>query len=214
MNTYFEQLEQAMAQTPSFDGQPAKLVHLTNSHGMTVSFMDMGATWLSCTLPVNGDQREILLRSANMAEHMKQDAYFGSIVGRYANRIAKGQFTIDGQRYQLGINNGENSLHGGLEGFDKRRWAIVEQDDQQVAFALHSADGDQGYPGNLDVKVVYTLTDDNELHIAYQALTDQSCPVNLTNHAYFNLAGEASEAKSLDHTLQLKTRHYLPTDTG
>ncbi|ELH3113820.1 galactose-1-epimerase [Vibrio parahaemolyticus] len=214
MKAYFQQLEQAMAQTPSFDGQTANLIHLTNANGMTASFMDIGATWLSCTLPINGENREVLLRSPNMVEHMKQDAYFGSIVGRFANRIAKGQFEIDGEKYQLGINNGENSLHGGLEGFDKRRWKVEEQNDQQVTFSLRSPDGDQGYPGNLDVKVTCTLTDENELAIAYDAKTDKTSPVNLTNHAYFNLAGEASRAKSLDHTLQLNAGHYLPTDAG
>ncbi|MEF1202075.1 galactose-1-epimerase [Vibrio owensii] len=214
MREYFENLQQAMANTPSFDGLPAKLIHLTNSNGMTASFMDVGATWLSCTLPINGEYREVLLRSPNMDEHMKQGAYFGSIVGRFANRIGKGEFELEGQRYQLGINNGENSLHGGLEGFDKRRWTIVKQDSQQVVFELHSEDGDQGYPGNLDVKVTYVLTDDNEVSIAYEASTDKACPVNLTNHAYFNLAGEGSDAKSLDHELQLNAAHYLPTDQG
>ncbi|PFG55464.1 aldose 1-epimerase [Vibrio sp. ES.051] len=214
MKAYFEQLDQAMAQTPSFDGQTAKLIHLINANGMTASFMDIGATWLSCTLPVNGEHREVLLRSPNMAEHMQQDVYFGAIVGRFANRIAKGRFEVDGKVYQLDINNGEDSLHGGVEGFDKRRWKIVEQSAQQVMLTLHSPDGDQGYPGNLEVTVTYTLTDENELLIAYKANTDQTSPVNLTNHAYFNLAGEASSAKSLDHTLQLNAEHYLPTDAG
>lgn len=138
MKAYFEQLEQVMAQTPSFDGQTANLIHLTNVNGMTVSLMDIGATWLSCTLPVDAENREVLLRSPNMVEHMKQGAYFGSIVGRFANRIAKGQFELGGEKYQLGINNGENSLHGGLEGFDKRRWKVEEKNDQQVTFSLRS----------------------------------------------------------------------------
>ncbi len=214
MTTHFEQLEQTMAQTPSFDGQPAKLIHLTNSNGMTVSFMDIGATWLSCTLPVNDETREVLLRSENMTEHMKQDAYFGAIVGRFANRIAKGLFTVDGNGYQLDINNGENALHGGLEGFDKRRWTVAEQGEQWVVFTLHSEDGDQGYPGNLDVKVTYTLTDENELIIAYDAITDKTSPLNLTNHAYFNLAGEENDVNGLEHSLQLHASHYLPTDEG
>ncbi len=214
MNAYFEQLDQAMTQTPSFDGQAANLFHLTNTNGMTASFMDIGATWLSCTLPLNGEHREVLLHSPNMVEHIRQDAYFGAIVGRFANRIAKGQFEIEGEHYQLDVNNGENALHGGLDGFDKRRWNSVEQSTQKVVFTLHSLDGDQGYPGNLEVKVTYTLTDDNELVIAYEANTDKTSPVNLTNHAYFNLAGEESNAKCLDHTLQLSAEHYLPTDTG
>ncbi len=214
MHSHFNQLEQTMAQGPSFDGRPAELIHLTNHNGMTASFMDIGATWLSCTLPVKGEQREVLLRSPDMAAYMKQSAYMGAIVGRFANRIAKGQFEIDGHRYQLGINNGENSLHGGLDGFDKRRWNIIERSEQHVTFSLNSVDGDQGYPGNLDVKVTYRLTDDNAVAIEYQAHTDKTCPVNLTNHAYFNLAGEGTQAKSLDHSLQLNAEHYLPTDAG
>ncbi|MFA0078059.1 galactose-1-epimerase [Vibrio artabrorum] len=214
MITNFEQLEQDMASTPSFDGQLAKLVHLTNSNGMSVSFMDIGATWLSCSIPVNEEAREVLLRSPNMAEHMEQNAYFGAIVGRFANRIAKGQFELEGKRYQLGVNNDENSLHGGLEGFDKKRWAIFEQGTQQVVFMLHSESGDQGYPGNIDIKVTYTLNNSNELSIVYEATTDQTSPVNLTNHAYFNLAGNNSGNKSLDHELQLNAAHYLPTDSG
>lgn len=214
MITNFEQLEQDMASTPSFDGQLAKLVHLKNSNGMSASFMDIGATWLSCSIPVNEEDREVLLRSPNMAEHMEQSAYFGAIVGRFANRIAKGQFELEGKRYQLGVNNGENSLHGGVEGFDKKRWSIVEQSAQKVVFTLHTKDGEQGYPGNLAVKVTYSLTDDNQVSISYEATTDKTCPVNLTNHAYFNLAGEASGSKSLDHVLQLSSGHYLPTDQG
>ena len=214
MTKYFEQLEQAMAQTPSFDDKPATLFLLTNADGMTVTLMDIGATWLSCTLPVNGEHREVLLRSPNMTEHMRQDAYFGAIVGRFANRIANGQFEIDGKRYQLDINNGENALHGGREGFDKRRWSVAEHDSQYVAFMLRSKDGDQGYPGNLEVKVTYKLTDNNELLIAYEAKTDKDCPVNLTNHAYFNLAGEGCGVNGLEHALQLNARHYLPTNEG
>lgn len=212
MKKHFEQLEQTMAQTPSFDGEPAKLIHLTNTKGMTASFMDIGATWLSCTLPMNGGHREILLRSPSMAEHMKQGAYFGSIVGRFANRIAKGQFELEGRHYQLDINNGENSLHGGFTGFDKRRWTIVEHGIQQVVFLLNSEDGDQGYPGKLDVRVTYTLTDDNEVVIFYDAKVDKACPVNLTNHAYFNLAGTESDHTILDHSLFIKADQFLPTD--
>lgn len=214
MTSCFEQLQQSMAETPSFDGKPATLVHLTNSNGMTVSFMDIGATWLSCVLPINGQPREVLLRSPNMDEHMQQSAFLGAIVGRYANRIAKGQFTLEGQAYQVGLNDGENSLHGGLDGFDKRRWMITEQDEQRVVFALHSPDGDQGYPGNLAVQVSYQLTEDNQVCIGYHAHCDRSCPVNLTNHAYFNLAGEGTTATGLEHTLQLNADYYLPTDAG
>ena len=211
-NPHFKQLEQAMTESVAFDDQPAQLIHLENSNGVTVSFMDIGATWVSCHLPIGENGREVLLRSPSMAEHKKQTAYFGSIVGRYANRIAKGTFEIDGECYQVGINNGANSLHGGVIGLDKFRWNIDYQDKQQVVFFVTSPDGDQGYPGELSIKVTYTLTDDNEVSIAYQATTNQATPVNLTNHAYFNLAGESTKFKSLDHTLQLEAPYYLPTN--
>lgn len=212
MNNYLTSLTNAMTNQPSFDGQLARLVTLKNTNDMTVSFMDIGATWLSTVLPVNGEPREVQLRSRNMTEHMQQTAYFGAIVGRYANRINKGKFTLASKSYQLGTNDGNNSLHGGFEGFDKRRWAIQEQSANHVVFTLNSADGDQGYPGNLAVRVTYTLTDENAVQIDYFAQCDQTCPVNLTNHAYFNLAGEHSSAKSLDHTLQMKVDYYLPTN--
>lgn len=200
-----------MTKTNAIDGKPAKLLHLTNQHGMTATFMDIGATWLSCTLPVNKEHREILLRSLNMEEHIKQTAYFGSVVGRYANRISRGKFSINSKPYKITINDGDNSLHGGVNGFDKRRWTIESSRENSVTFSLYSKDGDQGYPANLQVKVTYTLTNDNELVIDYFAKSDSNCPVNLTNHAYFNLAGEQSNAKSLDHTLQMHADHYLPT---
>ncbi|WP_413112434.1 galactose-1-epimerase [Thaumasiovibrio sp. DFM-14] len=212
METHLELLQQTMTSTPSFDGEPAKLIHLRNQHGMTVSFMDIGATWLSCTVPVNGVGREVLLCSPDMQAHMAQSAYLGSIVGRYANRIAKGQFTLGEQLYQLGINNGENSLHGGQNGFDKRRWRIETLSETEVMFVLSSPDGDEGYPGHLDVSVTYTLTADNALQIRYDGQCDKTCPVNLTNHAYFNLAGEGAKANALQHTLQMEATHYLPTD--
>lgn len=214
MKNHLDSLHQAMTTQASFDGQYAQLVTLQNSKGMSVSFMDIGATWLSCYLPVDGEYRELLLRSSNMIEHMQQSAYFGSVVGRFANRIANGQFKLDGQTYQLGLNDGEHSLHGGIDGFDKRRWSITEQSAQRVIFTLHSADGDQGYPGNLDASVTYSLDEDNAVSIVYQASCDKACPVNLSNHAYFNLAGEASHFTSLDHHLQLNASYYLPTDAA
>lgn len=208
---YLASLEQAMCSTPAFDGIPARLVHLQNAKGMKVSFMDIGATWLSCTLPLQGEQREVLLRAPDMAAHRAQKAYFGATVGRYANRIDASQFTLDGQVFRLSHNEGDNILHGGVEGFDKRRWVIERQSAQFVTFGLESRDGDQGFPGNLKVSVTFTLTDDNAVVITYDAVCDKTCPVNLTNHAYFNLMGEGSGMKSLDHLLMLHATHYLPT---
>lgn len=208
---HFSTIEDAMTQSASFDGLPAKVIHLKNASGMTASFMDIGATWLSCSLPLPGEQREVLLRSPNMAEHMRQGAYFGSVVGRYANRIDKGQFEIGGTSYQVTCNNGENALHGGVEGFDKRRWSIDSHTESTLVMSLQSEDGDQGFPGTAKVQVEYQLTDDNALMITYQASCDKTTPMNLTNHAYFNLAGESSTAKSTDHKLQMCADAYLPT---
>lgn len=205
------QLENTMGSTQAFDGAPANLVHLQNAKGMTASFMDVGATWLSCTLPLDTGRREVLLRSPDMVEHMKQTAYFGTTVGRYANRIDGGRFSINGEEFQLSQNEGNNILHGGKDGFDKRRWTIEHQTETSVTFGLTSKDGDQGFPGNLVARVTFALSDDNAVEIEYYAECDKTCPVNLTNHAYFNLAGEGSGAKSLEHTLLMHATHYLPT---
>lgn len=208
---HLQRLNEEMRESNWLDGQPAKLVHLTNCTGMTVSFMDVGATWLSACISVNGEPRELLLRAKNMASHLKQTAYLGAIVGRFANRIHLGRFSLNNQTYQLPINNGVNSLHGGDVGFDKKRWEIKEQSEQFVIFSLFSADGEEGYPGNLNAEVCYQLSDDNKLTITYHATVDKSCPVNLTNHAYFNLAGEGSSYTAKDHWLKIKASHYLPT---
>ena len=209
---YFDALKTSMTATPFLDGEAAQLVHLVNSCGMSITLMDVGATWLSCTLPIKDTVREVLLRSPNMAEHIKQQAYMGATVGRVANRIAKGQFSIDGISYQLDINNGVNALHGGLVGFDRRRWKIDAQGAQHVVFSLDSADKDQGYPGNLAVKVTFRLTDDNAVTISYHAISDKRTPVNLTNHAYFNLTGIDAGVSGLEQILQINAAHYLPTD--
>ncbi len=210
MQYVFDALNEAMGTTPYSDGDRANLVHLSNRHGMTVSFMDIGATWLSCTLPIKGDHREVLLRALNLEEHQHQGAYFGAIVGRYANRIAKGKFEIEGCLYQLDINNGENALHGGIVGFDKCRWSVSAVTANSVTFSLSSPDGDQGYPGGVSISVVYTLDDDNRVQIDYLATTDRCTPLNLTNHAYFNLAGECSQGQALSHSLQINADRYLP----
>ncbi|OIQ25690.1 galactose-1-epimerase [uncultured Vibrio sp.] len=205
-------IEQSMTSTPAFDGKSASVIHLKNSKGMTASFMDIGATWLSAQLPIGDEHREVLLRCANMKTYIEHSAFIGSVVGRFANRIHNGQFSIAGETFNVGTNNGNHALHGGFDGFDKRRWLVESQSNRRVVFALVSNDGDQGFPGNLSAKVSYTLTEDNSVEIEYVAEVDKASPVNLTNHAYFNLAGESSQAKSQDHYLQIAAPSFLPTD--
>lgn len=193
------------------DGQPFILTTLHNPRGMTVTLMDWGATWLSAQLPVDSHQhREVLLGCATPAHYPQQNAYLGATVGRYANRIANASLAIAGKSHDLVANQGEHQLHGGPEGFHARRWQCIHQDAQQVVYQLHSADGDQGFPGNLAVSVSYRLTDDHRLEISYQAQTDRPCPVNLTNHAYFNLDGAGQDARM--QKLQLFADRYLPVD--
>ncbi|AYM89418.1 TPA: galactose-1-epimerase [Serratia fonticola] len=193
------------------DGQPFILTTLRNAAGMTVTFMDWGATWLSAVLPLkSGEQRELLLGCQTPQDYLHQGAYLGATVGRYANRIAHASLNIDGKPHPLIANQGEHQLHGGPNGFHARRWQIVKQDEQQVSYQLHSPDGDQGFPGNLDVTLTYRLTADHRLEIEYQAQTDRACPVNLTNHAYFNLDGAGHDARQ--QRLQLFADRYLPVD--
>lgn len=197
------------------DGLPANIFTLTNCHGMSISVMDIGATWLSCLLPIQHhetseiEQREILLGTANLDDFQKQTAYMGATVGRVANRIAKGRFTLNDIEYQLPINNGENCLHGGTDGFSHRRWQVEAVTNSHVSFSLISPDGDQGFPGNLHVLVNYQLTDNNQVIIEYVANTDKATPVNLTNHAYFNLLGAETGENILAHRLQVDASQYL-----
>lgn len=194
------------------DGQPFILTTLRNNAGMTVTLMDWGATWLSAVLPLkSGEKRELLLGCKTPADYMQQHAYLGATVGRYANRIAYASLLINGKPHPLVANQGEHQLHSGPEGFHARRWQIVAQNEQQVVYQLHSADGDQGFPGNLDVTLTYRLTADHRLEIGYQAWVDRACPVNLTNHAYFNLDGAGHDARQ--QRLQLFADRYLPVDS-
>ncbi|HGM5493254.1 TPA: galactose-1-epimerase [Serratia fonticola] len=191
------------------DGQPFNLTTLRNAAGTTITLMDWGATWLSAVLPLkSGERRELLLGCQTPQDYLHQGAYLGATVGRYANRIAHACLQIDGKPRPLIANQGEHQLHGGPNGFHARRWQIVEQHEQQVVYQLHSPDGDQGFPGNLDVTLTYRLTADHRLEIEYQAQTDRACPVNLTNHAYFNLDGAGHDARQ--QRLQLFADRYLP----
>lgn len=194
------------------DGSPFQLVTLKNPAGTTATFMDWGATWLSLVLPLQGgEQRELLLGCESPEEYPKQTAYLGATVGRYANRIARSQFQIDCKPHLLVANQGVHQLHGGPEGFNARRWKILNYTEQKVSFQLVSPDGDQGYPGQLTAEVHYVLTNDNRLEISYKAQVDKLCPVNLTNHAYFNLDGEGHDVRK--HKLQLFAERFLPIDS-
>lgn len=202
--------------THSLPMQNAKIVRLTNTHGMQVTLMDWGATWLSCLVPLGQSvRREVLLGCATPEDYAIQKSYLGATVGRYANRIAKGHLPYPGGDRQLLPNQGENQLHGGPDGWHRRRWDIRDQDGQRVVFTLTSADGDQGYPGQVEASVTYELFDDNSLLIEFHAQTDQLTPLNLTNHAYFNLDGAGAQDPIQDvrgHSLQIPADLMLPTD--
>ncbi|ACS84974.1 galactose-1-epimerase [Musicola paradisiaca] len=193
------------------DGRPFQLVTLRNRAGMHVTLMDWGATWLSCQIPLSDTEtREILLGCAPV-QYPQQNAYLGASVGRYANRIARATLHYDGNDIALAANQGRHQLHGGPDGFHARRWQILQRDERQVVYQLHSPDGDQGFPGALTAQVRYQLTEQNALEIDYQAVVDQPCPVCLTNHAYFNLDGRRSDARQ--HQLQIMADYYLPVDS-
>lgn len=194
------------------DGQPFRLVTLGNDQGFQVILMDWGATWLSCQVPLlAGGTRKVLMGCPTPMDHLRQNAYLGATVGRYANRIRGATLSHDGKRFTLAANQGEHQLHGGPEGFHNRRWQQVEQDQTSVLYRLHSADGDQGYPGNLVADVRYTVTEDNALQIDYHATVDKPCPVNLTNHGYFHLDGANSDIRQ--QRLQIMANQYLPVDS-
>jgi aldose 1-epimerase len=205
-------LAESMTQHPASDGEPAKIFELTNKHGMKVTFMDIGATWLSCKLPVGGQDQEVLLGVGSMPDFEKHTTYLGATVGRFANRIAGGQFKIEEKQYQTLINQGENILHGGPDGFNQRRWNATKLGKNSIMFALVSPDNDQGFPGELKVTVTYRLTNENEMVISYSATTDKPTPVNLTNHAYFNLEDAEEGNDCREHKIQINARYYLPTD--
>jgi aldose 1-epimerase len=189
---------------------------LTNTRDMEVKIITFGGIITSIKVPDRRHKFEnVALGFDNLQDYETKNPYFGCITGRYANRIDEGMFTLDGVTYQLDINNPPNHLHGGFKGFDKQVWEVTQEIDEgdQVGIELHylSPDGDQNYPGNLDVFVTYTLTDRNEIRMDYKATTDAPTIVNLTNHTYWNLAGEG-EGAVYDHVLKLNADHYTPVD--
>jgi aldose 1-epimerase len=205
----------AWGQTP--DGTPVHLYTLRGGEGMTVRLTDYGATLVALEVPDRaGTPASVVLGCRDLEGYLKPGPHAATI-GRFANRIAKGKFTLDGQEYALAVNNGPNHLHGGKKGFNTFVWkgeSVEGNDGPAVRFTRRSPDGEEGYPGNVDVSVTYTLTPDNALRIEYAATTDRPTPLNLTNHAYFNLAGADGETIKpvLDHVLQLNAERYLPID--
>lgn len=201
----------------SFEGREVECFTLTNTNGLEARVITYGGILQSlCTPDRDGALGNIVLGFGSLSEYVEHNVepYFGAIVGRYANRIRDGEFTLDGVACHLPINDGPNSLHGGQQGFDKRVWdgaAIEEQGVAGIRLTRTSPNGEEGYPGALEVEVSYRLSDDDELRIDYRATTDRATVVNLTNHSYFNLAGEGS-GTVYDHDLTLNASRFTPTD--
>jgi len=197
------------------DGTPVEKYTLTNVHGMKVSILTYGGIVQAIDVPdKNGKLANVSLGFDKLENYIKDSPYFGAIIGRYGNRIAKGQFTIDGKQYQIPTNNGPNALHGGPKGFDKEVWAATPIESSNwvgVELTYLSPDGQMGFPGNLAVTVRYTLNNENELRIDYSAVTDKDTIVNLTNHTYFNLAG-AGNGTVLDQVAMINSDKITPVD--
>jgi aldose 1-epimerase len=196
------------------DGSTAHLYTFKNTKGAIVKATDYGMIITEILVPdKNGQVGDVVLGFDNLDQYLKGHPFFGAIAGRYANRIAKAKFTLDGKEYTLAANNGKNHLHGGKAGFDKKLWAakdVSTADAAAVEFTCTSKDGEEGYPGNLVLTVRYTLTDDNTLTVDYSATTDKKTVINVTNHSYFNLAGSGT---ILDHDLEIEADQYTPVDS-
>jgi aldose 1-epimerase len=195
--------------------QPVEIYTLTNVHGIEAKIMTYGATIVSLKTPDRAGQlKNIVLGFDTLAPYLAGVPYFGATVGRYANRIANGRFSLDGTSYQLPQNDGVNSLHGGRQGFDKRVWTAQASHGGHASLlrlTYVSAAGEQGYPGELTARVTYRLTDDDELAIEYQASSNAATPVNLANHAYFNLTGDPTRP-ILEHMLSINADRFTPVD--
>ncbi len=198
-------------------GKPAHLYVLRNRNGMEIAVTNYGAHLARVKTPdAKGNIADVALGFDTLEGYLGKHPYMGATVGRYANRIAKGRFTLNDKEYTLATNNGPNALHGGLEGFDKKLWDAEEVttiEGPAVRFTYVSPDGEEGYPGTLTVSVTYSLKADNEIQIDYQASTDADTVLNVTNHSYFNLAG-AGKGAILDHVVMINADRYTPVDSG
>jgi len=199
------------------DGREVLEYTLANSAGMSARIINYGATVTSLFVPdKDGNIEDVVLGYDSLQGYVNGSEYFGAVVGRYGNRIAKGQFLIDGQQYQLTINNGENHLHGGKIGFNKVLWEAEVLNDSgmpAIRFTYVSRDGEEGYPGTVTLKVTYALTHDNELRIDYEGVTDKPTILNPTQHSYFNLSGNFTET-ILGHSLMVEADKFTPVDEG
>jgi len=198
------------------DGREVQLFKLQNAHGTTIEIMDLGAIIVSLiTADASGNFANITTGFDNPQQYANGAGYMGAVVGRYANRIANGRFSLDGVEYTLAVNNGDNAIHGGLIGFDKKIWTAGYSDindEAQLILTLISEDGEEGYPGTVNVTVVYTLNDENQLVIDYSATADKATIINLTNHAYFNLDGHDADS-ILEHEIIINADRYTPINS-
>ena len=200
----------------TIDGDDVDQYILSNKKGMEISIITYGGIITSWTAPdKNGDYKDIVLGYNTLAEYETETPYFGALIGRYGNRIAKGKFTIDGETYTLAVNNGVNHLHGGIKGFDKVVWdakTIVNDSTASLELSYLSKDMEEGYPGNLETRVTYTLNNKDELSVKYEAKTDKPTIVNLTQHSYFNLTADFNQP-ILNHELVINADSFLPVDS-
>lgn len=195
-------------------GKPAQLFILKNKAGAEAAFTNYGARWVSMIVPDKaGAPTDVIVGFDNVEGFVNStEPFFGATIGRYGNRIKNGQFTLDGKKYQLDVNNGPNTLHGGKGGFHNVMWEGKQLGDSAVAFTYTSADGEMGFPGTLQARVTYTLTNDNAMKMDYEATTDKKTVCNLTNHAFFNLNGSGSGTIN-NHILQINANEYTPVDS-
>jgi aldose 1-epimerase len=199
------------------DGKNVEIYTLENSKGASTRIITYGGTVVSLKVrDKKGKLGDVVLGYDSISDYQKNTSYIGALIGRYGNRIAKGKFSLNGTEYDLAVNNGVNHLHGGPKGYDKVVWTakpFINKNGANLQLTYFSKDGEEGYPGNLSIKVIYTLTENDELKIVYSAATDKDTVINLTQHSYFNLAG-AGNGDILKHQLMLKADKFTPTDDG